>query len=377
MSAAIGSVRALYDGALLPDQQALTLRNAHRLFPTRIVARAPLTQPLPHSALAWPAIACDSQLGRVDLFDYLALNRVGALLVIKDGQVRFEHYALGGGAESRWTSMSIVKSISATLVGAALHDGLIGSLDEPVTHYVAALKGSAYDGVTLRQLLTMTSGVAWNETYTDPESDRRRMLEAQIGQRPGAIIERMAGLARAHAPGKVFNYSTGETHVVGAVLRNAVAAPVAHYLSQRIWSPMGMEANAHWWLESPDGLEVGGSGLGARARDFARFGLFMLGDGVAGGRRVLPQGFAAAAGSDQLGPGNAVPYGYMWWPLPQSAGAVHRGAYQAIGIFGQSLYIHPQDRVVIAQFAALPKPKGIAPIATEAFFGAIVAALRT
>jgi CubicO group peptidase (beta-lactamase class C family) len=185
----------------------------------------------------------------------------------------------------------------------------------------------------------------------------------------------MAGLKRVHTPGTTFNYSTGETHVVGAVLRSALGAPVAHYLSERIWARFGMEDDATWWLESPDGLEVGGSGLSARLRDFARLGLFMLADGIAAGQQVLPAGWTAAAGSDQLAPGNAQPYGFMWWPMPLSAGALHRGAYRAIGIFGQLLYIHPRAQLVIAQFSSLPKPMGMWSIAPEDFFGAVVAAL--
>jgi CubicO group peptidase (beta-lactamase class C family) len=230
--------------------------------------------------------------------------------------------------------------------------------------------------VSLRHLLTMTSGVRWNETYADPSSDRRRMLDAQLGQQPGAILRLMASLPRAHAPGTTFNYSTGETHVVGAVLRHAVGAPVAQYLSDRIWAPFGMEADAAWWLESPDGLEVAGSGLSARLRDFARFGLFILQGGVAGGREVLPAHWLSSATRDQVPAGHALPYGYMWWPLPDAAGPMHRGAFRAIGIFGQQLYIHPVGRVVITQFSALPQAIGAWSILPEDCYGAMLQALR-
>ena len=373
---AVGDVRSLYDGALPPELQADTLRRVDRLFPVRAVACGPHARPMPGGQLAWPDIRFTSAGREHNLDDYLARNRVAGLLVVQHGRVRLERYGLGSTAHSRWTSMSIAKSISTTLVGAALHDGLIDSLDDPLTRYLPQLRGSAYDDVSLRHLLTMTSGVRWNETYADPASDRRRMLDAQVAQQPGAILRLMAGLPRAHAPGTRFNYSTGETHVVGALLRQAVAAPVAHYLSQRIWAPFGMEAGASWWLESPDGLEVAGSGLSARLRDFARFGLFMLERGVAGGRQVLPENWVATASRDQLPPGHDLPYGYMWWPMPRSAGPLHLGAYRAIGIFGQQLYVHPADQLVIAQCSALPQATGSWAVPAEDLYGAIVTALR-
>jgi CubicO group peptidase (beta-lactamase class C family) len=371
----IASIRDLYDGALLPDLQVNTLRNVDRLFPTRAVARGAAVHDLPVSATRWPTLQFEENGVSWDLFDYLSLSRVSGLLVLKNGEIAFEHYALGNTAQTRWTSMSMAKSITATLIGAALHQGHISSLDEPVCRYVPALAGSAYDGVTIRQVLQMSSGVRWNETYTDPASDRRRMLEAQLNQRPGALIECMAALQRAGPPGSVWNYSTGETQVAGAVLRAAVGQPIADYLSERIWARFGMEADASWWLESSDGMEVAGSGLSARLRDFARFGLFVLGGGMAGGEQILPAGWMEEAGSSKMVDGRVVPYGYMWWPMEASAGAVHQGAFRAIGIFGQYLYIHPREQVVIAQWSALPKPRGFVPVQPESFFGAVVAAL--
>lgn len=370
----IGSIRDLYDGALLPDLQASTLRNVDRLFPTRAVAHGAHVHALPVSSRPWPAIQFSDAGLRWDLFDYLALSRVSGLLVLHHGEIAFEHYALGNTPQTRWTSMSMAKSITATLMGAALHDGHIGSLDEPVCHYVPALARSAYEGVTIRQVLQMSSGVRWNETYTDPHSDRRRMLEAQLSQRPGALLDCMVTLPRAGSLGSVWNYSTGETQVAGAVLRAAVGQPLSDYLSDRIWARFGMEADASWWLESPGGMEVAGSGLSARLRDFARFGLFMLGGGVAGGEQILPPDWTSEASSNSIHD-SVTPYGYMWWPMADSAGEVHQGAYLAIGIFGQYLYIHPARQVVIAQWSAMPKPKGTMPIQPASFFAAVVQAL--
>lgn len=372
----LGGLRALYDGALPPDTVVHTLRHVDRLLPSRRVARGATVLPLPPAPRPLGALQFESAGRRLDLMDVLALNRVSALLVLKNGAVAYEQYALGQTASARWTSMSMVKSISSTLVGVAVHDGAIRSLDDDITRYLPALRGSAYEGVDIRQLLWMNSGVAWDETYTDPGSDRRRMLDAQIAQQPGEIMRLMAALPRAAAPGQRWNYSTGETHVVGALLRAALGRPVAQYLSQRIWANVGMEADARWWLESPRGLEVGGSGLVARLRDFARFGLFMLADGVVRGERVLPEGWAAEASRAQQVGGQSVPYGYMWWLMPPEAGEEHAGAYRAHGIFGQHLYLNPREQVVIAQFSALSKPKDLVPIDHLDFFGAVVRALR-
>lgn len=373
----VGDVRTLYDGALLPDQLAHTLRHVDQHFPTREVACAAVPRALPRRGAGLPALRFAALGRQADLVDHLCLQRVAGLVVLQRGERVFEAYALGAGEADRFTSMSMAKSVAATLVGAALHEGLIRSLDDPLPRYLPELAGSAYAGVSIRQLLWMRSGVGWDETYTDPGSDRRRMLDAQLAQQPGAIVRLMAGLPRVAEPGARFNYSTGETHLVGALLRAATGRPVAQYLSERIWQPAGMEAPALWWLEAPKRLEVAGSGLSARLRDFARFGQFILEDGVAQGRRVLPEGFLAEATrpAPQAAPGE-LPYGFMWWPVDVAQfGAAHQGAFMAIGIFGQYLYIHPARQVVIAQAAALPKPRFANPYPVEDFFGAVAQAL--
>ena len=346
----IGGVREIYDGTLYPDIQVNTFRNIDRLFPVRIV-RHGTPQPLPADPMPMSDFRFTVGSETFDLYDLLSLNRVSGILIVADGTIRFEKYLLGNGPDTRWMSMSIVKSITSTLIGAAIHDGHIRSIDDPIVDYLPQFKGSAYDGVTVRHLLQMCSGVAWNETYTDPKSDRRHMLELQIAQEPGAILELMASLPRAAEPGTRWNYSTGETHVAGALVRAAVGKPVAEYLSEKIWSRAGMEADANWWLEAPGGLEVGGSGLSATLRDFARFGLFLLNDGVLDGERVLPEGWIAEASSPKQVGGQTVAYGYMLWPL-------HERSYAAEGIFGQFVFVDPDRDLVVAMWSAQPKPVG-------------------
>jgi CubicO group peptidase (beta-lactamase class C family) len=269
-----------------------------------------------------------------------------------------------------------VKSITSTLIGAAIKDGHIGTIDDPITRYLPDLSGTAYEGVSVRHLLQMASGVKWDETYTNPGSDRRRMLQIQEAQRPGGVLALMAKLPRAAAPGIRWNYSTGETHVAGALLRAAVRKPLAEYLSDRIWSRFGMESDATWWLESPDGLEVGGSGLSATLRDYGRFGLFLAEGGKAGGQQILPDGWVKDAGSPKNVGGKPVEYGFMLWPMPAGTGAINEGAFEARGIFGQHVYVNPTEHVVIVVWGALSKPTGKVPVRDSDFFAAVAEALR-
>jgi CubicO group peptidase (beta-lactamase class C family) len=372
----IGTVAQVYDGTLTSDIQVNTFRNIDRLFPVRVVKHGPNVLALPHAAKPLTQVEFSSGGKTYDLIDYMALNRVTGLLVLKDGRIAYEDYEMGNTEKTRWMSMSMVKSITSSLMGAAIQDGYIKSIDDPVTQYVAKLQGSAYDGVSIRYLLQMASGVKWDETYTNPASDRRRMLDAQIAQHPGTIMDLMSKLPRAGAPGTIWNYSTGETFVAGAVVRAAVGRPLAQYLSERIWTKAGMESDATWWLESPDGLEIGGSGLSATLRDYGRFGLFLMNGGVAGGEKVLPDGWVRDAGSSKTIGGKNVDYGYMIWPFSASRGSTNQGAFQALGIYGQHIYVNPRERVVIVVWSALPKPTGKETIVDQDFFAAVTATVR-
>ena len=372
----IGTVRQVYDGVLAPEIAVNTFRNIDRLFPTRTVPHASTPMPLPPASTPLPAVSFSAGSKRYDLDDYLELNRVAGLLVVKNGRIMLEKYRFGNSERTRWMSMSIAKSITSTLVGAALKQGYIHTLSDPVTQYVPSLRGGAYEGVSVRDVLTMSSGVRWDETYTDPRSDRRRLLEAQISQVPGSAMAIMTSLPRAAAPGIVNNYNTGETQVAGEIVRNAVSRPLATYLSERIWSRFGMEADAKWWLDSNDGHEIGGSGFSATLRDYGRFGLFLLNGGVAAGETILPAGWMGEATSPKVLQGGAsLDYGYLWW-TGTTAASRRDGAYAAEGIFGQFIYINPAAHIVIVVWSAQQKPTGSAIIDDWVFFEAVVDALR-
>ena len=296
--------------------------------------------------------------------------------MLRSGKVAVERYELGNGPETRWVSMSMAKSISTTLVGAAIRDGLISGVDAPLVDHLPQLRASSYGDASIRQVMQMTSGVRWDDTHTDAASDRRHMLELQIRQQPGSILDYVARRPRLAAPGTVWNYSTGETHIVGALLHAVLGGWLSDYLSERIWAPAGMEADATWWLESPQGLEVAGAGISATLRDYGRFGLFLLEDGVIGGRRVLPEGWIREATSPRDLGGARLDYGYMWWPVPSRSGTFADGAFSARGIFGQFTYVNPAAGIVIVVLSSRSKPKGAEVILDNDFFNAVVDALR-
>jgi len=272
---------------------------------------------------------------------YLASQRVAGIVIIQDGKVRFERYGLNFDAKGRWTSFSVAKSFTSTLVGAAIQDGYIKSLEDKVSTYIPDLRGSAYDDVTVRQILTMTSGVRWSEDYEDPKSEV--VLFASAKPEPGidATVSFMRKLPRAHPPGTVFTYNTGETNLIGVLVSSATKKPLSQYLHDRIWQPAGMEAKATW-LKGTTGHEIAGCCIQATVRDFARMGLFVLADGTRDGVQVVPKGWFAEAITKQqdIGePGHG--YGFQWWTYDD-------GSVAAKGIFGQGIFIDPKRSLVIA-----------------------------
>ena len=200
-----------------------------RLYPSRVIARGPTVRALPQGApLAGfePGGAGDRQLQRnVEEF------RLAGLVVLHRGQLRLEHYANGFGAGGRWVSFSVAKSLTSTLVGAAIQDGFIGSVDDAVTRYIPELKGSVYDGVTLRQLLSMSSGVKWYEVYDDPASDFALFYTTPVAPGIDATVNYMKTLRRDAPPGTRWNYNTGETNLVGVVVSRATGKTLSSYFA--------------------------------------------------------------------------------------------------------------------------------------------------
>jgi len=365
---------------MLPGVEVNTFSHSDTLFPVNVVSRGGAVREFAPSAEELRTKVKDvhfqSGSEEFDLYDYLADDRVAGLLILKDRKVVMEDYELGAGPDTRWISFSMAKSISSALVGVALKQGLITSIDDPVTRYVPGLKGGIYDDVSVRNLPEMASGVKWDETYTDPHSDRRKLLDLQLENRPGSIIAYMRALPRAGAPGSIWNYNTGESFLVGALIEGATHKPLATYLSETLWSRLGMERDATWWLESPGGMGLAGSGLGATLRDYGRFGQFVLDDGVVNGDRVVPEGWFRAAGKAHEIGGKQVDYGYLWWPIP-AGDPIHSGAFEAIGIFGQHMYINSTEKLIIVALSARPKPNSArSPVSDTDFFAAVARSLH-
>jgi CubicO group peptidase (beta-lactamase class C family) len=366
----------LYSGQLRPDEEVRQLAHSDALLPSSRVAHGAHARPLPTATHAMGDLHFTSGGKSYDLYDFLALDRVAGLLVLKDGRVACEHYELGANPATHWFSASVAKSITSTLVGAAVQDGSIASLDDPIGRYLTVMNEGAYADVTIRQALQMASGVQWDEAYAKESSDRRQLLQLQIAQQPGSMLRFMSGRARAATPGTLWHYNTGEAFVVGALVEAATHQSLAQFLSTKIWQPWGMASDARWWTESPGGTGFGGGGLSATLRDYARFGLFVMNDGVIDGRRVVPAGWFDEAGSRKKIGDSWVDYGYYWW-IPPQASAAHAGAFEAIGIFGQYLYVNRREKVVIAVLSAQPKAEGMEPVASDDFFAAVVEALRS
>ena len=356
--------------AWTPQQQAEWYRSIETVYKSKTVKAGGKVHPLPRAAQEIaPTWTHDGKTWTVD--DYMKAYNVSGILVLKDGKILLEKYGLGRKPDDRWTSFSVAKSVTSTLVGAAIQDGKIRSLSSSVTDYIPELKGSGYDGVTVRQLLMMSSGVKWNEDYTDPKSDVAQAggpAYAEPGVNP--MVSYMRRLPRENAPGAKFNYNTGETDLVGVLVSKATGKSLAEYASEKLWKPYGMERDAVWMTDLGD-HERGGCCLSVTLRDYGRIGQFILDGGKAGGKQVLPASWTMEATTPQITNGTRERgYGYFWW-MPQS------GAYEARGIFGQSITTYRDDRIVIVTNAAWPRATGRdLSLARNAFLAAAHAAAK-
>ena len=301
-----------------------------------------------------PKITFNGRSSSIDAF--MKDNRVTGVMAVKDGKVVLEKYALGRKPEDRWTTFSVAKSLTSILIGAAIQDGWIESVYDPVTKYLPELQGTAYDGVSLHRLMSMTTGVKWSEDYADPKSDvATASTLPYLGPHPiigNPLLKHMKGLKREAEPGTKWVYKTGETDLAGLVLYRALSGrPLSHYASEKLWKPFGMEQDGVWMVDKA-GVERGGCCMSATLRDYARMGLFLLGGGEIDGKQVLPPGYLEAATTNRIPAAAQKPgesYGYFWWPRTDGAG------YAARGIFGQGIEIYPEENLIIVVNSAMPK----------------------
>jgi CubicO group peptidase (beta-lactamase class C family) len=317
------------------EQRSTNFRRMEDIFPGTTAKASPEPLALPKGA---PLAIDDAAVTA-----FMQAQQVAGLMVIKDGKIVLERYGLGLKPTDRWTSFSVAKSFTSTLVGAAIRDGKIGSLQDPVTAYIPELVGSGYDGVTIEQLLSMTSGVAWNEDYTDPQSDVVKMLSIPVEAGQDPVTAYMKTLKREYAPGTHWEYKTGETNLIGTLVSRATGERLSDYAKRKIVDPAGFAGDLFWMVDSATN-NIGGCCLSLRLSDYARMGLFALD----GGKGQVPDEWFAAAGSSQADTGIAgLGYGYQWWVYPG-------GNYGAQGIFGQAITIFTEQNVVIAAVSNWP-----------------------
>ena len=307
------------------EERLLGFKSMEKLTPAHEVKAGGAVRPLP-PATSKKGLKMAALLKK-PTEDFMNTGDIVGVIVVRRGEILVEEYAHGFTERDRWTSFSVAKSFTSSLIGAALRDGSIESLDDQATRYVPELKGTAYDGVTIRHLLAMTSGVKWDENYSADNSDVVRLALGLGGDKNHDQLKELAKLPRKAEPGKSFAYKTGETNLLGIILMRATGKSLSDYLSEKIWKPCGMEESA-WWALDRQGRELAGCCLSLTLRDYARFGLFILEGGRAGGTQVLPDDWLREATRDQT----KNKYGYQWRVLDKDI-------FAATGIFGQMIAI--------------------------------------
>ncbi|HHA2228774.1 TPA: serine hydrolase domain-containing protein [Enterobacter ludwigii] len=331
-----------------------------------------------------------------NLQDYLKRQNVSGMLVLKDGKIAWKYLGEGNTDTTLWTSRSVGKSVVSTLVGVALKEGKIRSLDDLVTQYEPDLKGTAWDGVTLKQLITHTSGVAWNEDYTNPASDFAQLTECEA--KPGTydcVHKLVSGLKREHPAGQHWSYSSGGAWLLGDVLERATGMTLAAYLEKSIWQPYGMASDGVWHAYRKGQHDVGAHGFNATLEDWGRFGEFILHNGtLPNGKQILPDNWVKDASRWTQADGSVSDthptglYGYQWWnnEVPVTATKVVpaaneslKGSLWALGIFGQMIMVNQAENLVIVQWSTWPQAEpsfSAQPLEASLMFSAIANALR-
>ena len=287
--------------------------------------------------------------------EFFVATDTAALLMLEDGRIRYERYALTGGPDVPWLSMSVAKSFVSTLVGIALEEGHIASIDQPISDYITVNPGSAYDGVTIKDALRMSSGARWNEDYADTASDVFGLTGVMAGL--ATAQDFVAGMARESEPGTVCRYNSGETLALGLLVIAATGRSLSDYMQEKLVEPLGFSAPSYWLVDSV-GTELAFACFNATVHDYARIGELFRNGGVVDGRRVVSAEWVAAATSfdDPLrAPGQPIVgagrvdlgYGYQWW-LPDGPD----GEFAAMGVYNQVVYVDPSRRRVVVKLSA-------------------------
>ena len=338
-----------YDEVLSPktilfwntEQKLHGFKNMEDIFPTRIISKSKNPYPLTYEPRSLDGLTYKYKGKNYSLEDYIQAFKVAGLIVIRDGKILHESYNFGNNEESKWVSFSVTKSVTSMLLGAAMKDGFINSVNDPIVSYLPQLKNSHYDRVSIKQILHMSSGVDWNEDYNDPSSD----VSIASAYNSLKLYNYLRTLGTSSEPGAKFNYNTAETNLIGGLVRSATSYNLSNYLEQKIWQPFGMEFDAYWVLDYDHKEELGGCCINATLRDYARIGIFAMNNGILeNGINVLPREWMQQSTSPSP---NLEYYGYQWW-LDGS----NYNSFYADGIFGQFIWIDPDSKTVVAMHSA-------------------------
>ncbi len=344
-----GGMMAMFSGNRFEN-----FRHLERFVPTAAMSASPKPWDLGKNANTL-AYTGPFQGRDVSLQQFINMSNTSSLLVIKDGQVIFEHYGHGDSRDSLHISFSVAKSFTSAVLGKALEEGRIADLDDPIRKYLPGLTSATFDGVTVKHVLQMSSGVRFNEAYTDPKSDINLMATKVP---PLTYLEYINGLGRDHDPGTFNHYASINTQLLGLLLVKVTGMSITDYMEKHLWHPLGMEQEGLWMLDS-QGVELAMGGMAASARDYAKLGLLYLDGGRRGDVQILPEhwiGESVTPNEPHLMPGdnpkssNPSGYMYQWW-TPRD----WDGDFLARGIWGQNIYVHPGNRVVIVKLAADPQ----------------------
>lgn len=323
------------------------------VFETRTVAATANSTPLPRATQPTTlpdVIPLEGAFMPVKYFlDYTGTT---GLLIIRNGEIVHEEYRQGHSENRVHVSWSVAKSMISALIGIAISEGNITDVMAPVERYATQLEGTAYEGVPLKHVLQMSSGVAFSEDYDDENSDVVQL--ARIAALGGSFNAYAAQLTKAAEPGTLNHYSSYDTQVLAMVLQGATGMSLSDYMSKKLWQPMGAEKDAYWVVDS-EGMEMGFGGFNASLRDYGRFGLLYLNQGQVNGQQIVPAAWITESltmDGPHLQPGNTeretfLGYGYQWW-IPDNA----QRDYMAIGVYNQFIYVSPQHNVVIVKNSA-------------------------
>jgi len=366
------------------DDRAQKFQSVETIFPVRKVRSGREVWKLPKSPKASGfAVRYEFADAEFGIDEFNERTKSNALLILKDGEIVYEKYLNGSRPSTRFMSFSTAKSFTSTMVGIALEQRRMGSVDEALVRYLPALIGSAYDGVTIRDALQMVSGVEWDQLVYDWADETKPLVflwRRSLVEQRYRFVEGANSLRRAHSPGQQYNYNTMETSLLGWAVENAANQRYAAYFEEQLWQPAGMEFDAAWILDGPEdlGREMAGGGLLASLRDYGRFGQMMADGGRANGRQIVSADWVKSATTPdrdaiqygKLYDGYPLGYGYQWW-------LVDNGRFEAVGVYGQFIFVAPEENVVIVKLSYWPEAwVDDMEYESYAFFDAVIDALR-